>query len=114
MEAARSFLYSPPSFSTRIQLKSSSFLSPSSSAVSMFHEQAAPIAAASIPVASVSRHFPTSVLAQEQHHDCRAPLVLQFFREDKSYQEETNEQLQNGTTLHEGKASSSFGGMGSI
>ncbi|KAK8496509.1 hypothetical protein V6N13_064207 [Hibiscus sabdariffa] len=104
MEAASNFLYSPPTFSTRTQLKNSIFSSPSSS-VSMFHEQAAPAAATSIPIASVSRHFPTSVLSQEQRDDCRTMPVLQFFKEDKAYPEATNEQLENGTTLNEGKES---------
>ncbi|KAK8553822.1 hypothetical protein V6N13_072759 [Hibiscus sabdariffa] len=112
MEAARNFLYPPPTFSTRTQLKISIFSSPSSS-VSMFHEQAAPAAATSIPIASVSRHFPTSVLSQEQRDDCRAPPVLQFFKEDKAYPEATNEQLKNGTTLHKGKESNNFSRLGS-
>ncbi|GMI96590.1 RNApolymerase sigma-subunit F, SIGMA FACTOR 6 [Hibiscus trionum] len=111
MESARNFLYSSPIFSTRTQLKTSIFSSPSSS-VSMFHEQVAPTAATSIPIASVSSHFPRSVLSQEQRDDCRAPPVLQFFKEDQAYQEATIEKLENGT-LHVGKASSSFGGLGS-
>ncbi|GMI83692.1 RNApolymerase sigma-subunit F, SIGMA FACTOR 6 [Hibiscus trionum] len=98
MESARNFLYSSPTFFTITQLKSSIFSSPSSS-VSMFHEQVAPTAATSIPVASVSRYFPRSVLSQEQRDDCRAPPVLQFFKEDKAYQEATIEKLENGT-LH--------------
>ncbi|GMI71227.1 RNApolymerase sigma-subunit F, SIGMA FACTOR 6 [Hibiscus trionum] len=108
MEAARNFLCSPPTFSTK-----NSIFSPPSSSVSMFHEQSAPAAATSIPVASVSRHFPTSVLSQEQRDDCRPPPVLQFFKEDKACPEATNEQLENATTLHEGKASNNFGRLGS-
>ncbi|KAK8708852.1 hypothetical protein V6N13_059888 [Hibiscus sabdariffa] len=76
----------------------------------MFHEQVAPTAATSIPIASVSSHFPTSVLSQEQRDDCRDPSVLQFFKEDKACQEATNEKLENGT-LDEGKVTSSFGGL---
>ncbi|KAE8717234.1 putative Pentatricopeptide repeat superfamily protein [Hibiscus syriacus] len=79
----------------------------------MFHEQAAPAAATSIPIASVSRHFPTSILSQEQHNDVRAPSVLQFFKEDKAYPEVTNEQIENSTTLLEGKASNNFVRLGS-
>ncbi|KAE8705972.1 Pentatricopeptide repeat-containing protein [Hibiscus syriacus] len=70
-------------------------------------------AATSIPIASVSRHFPTSVLSWEQHDDGRAPLVLQFFKEDKAYPEATNEQLENWTTLPEGKTSDNFVRLGS-
>ncbi|XVE96633.1 hypothetical protein REPUB_Repub02eG0239500 [Reevesia pubescens] len=53
-------------------------------AVSMFHEQAAP-AATSIPITSVARDFPTSVLSQEQRDDYRPLPLLHFFKEDKAY-----------------------------
>ncbi|XP_012485938.1 RNA polymerase sigma factor sigF, chloroplastic isoform X2 [Gossypium raimondii] len=108
MEAARNFLSLPPSFSTRTQLKNSVSSLPSSS-VSMFHEQAAAAAATSIPIHSVARHFPTSVLSQEQRDDCRPLPILQYFKEDKAYPGPTDkQQVENGTTLHEGKASNNF------
>lgn len=53
-------------------------------AVSMFHEQAA-LAATSIPITSVVRHFPRSVLSQEQREDYRPLPVSHFFKEDKAY-----------------------------
>ncbi|KAK5804186.1 RNA polymerase sigma factor sigF, chloroplastic-like isoform X1 [Gossypium arboreum] len=108
MEAARKFLSLPPSFSTRTQFKNSVSSSPSSS-VSMFHEQAAAAAATSIPINSVARHFPTSVLSQEQRDDCRPLPILQYFKEDKAYPGPTDkQQVENGTTLHEEKASNNF------
>ncbi|MBA0800727.1 hypothetical protein Gohar_011145 [Gossypium harknessii] len=78
-------------------------------AVSMFHEQAAAAAATSIPINSVARHFPTSVLSQEQRDDCRPLPILQYFKEDKAYPGPTDkQQVENGTTLHEEKASNNF------
>lgn len=52
-------------------------------AVLMRNEQSAR-AVASIPTSSVARHFPTSVLLQEQRDEYR-PL-LQMFKEDKTSQ----------------------------
>ncbi|KAK6231628.1 hypothetical protein SCA6_001701 [Theobroma cacao] len=111
MEAARNLLSSPPTFSTRTQLKSSVF-STSSSSVLMFHEQAAP-AATSIPITSVARHFPTSVLLQEQRDDYRPLPVLHFFKEDKAYPGATDkQQIENGASLNEENASNNFGQLG--
>ncbi|XWS59651.1 hypothetical protein CRYUN_Cryun08bG0140400 [Craigia yunnanensis] len=81
-------------------------------AVSMFHEQAAP-AATSIPITSVARHFPTSVLSQEQRDDYRPLPVFHFFKEDKAYLGATGkQQTENGVSLHEEKASNNFGQLG--
>ncbi|XVF07873.1 hypothetical protein REPUB_Repub06bG0177100 [Reevesia pubescens] len=111
MEAARNLLSSPPTFSTRTQLKNSVFSS-SSSSVSMFHEQAAP-AATSIPITSVARHFPTSVLSQEQRDDYRPLPVFHFFKEDKAYPGATDkQQMENGASLQEEKALNNFGQLG--
>ncbi|XVF55494.1 hypothetical protein PTKIN_Ptkin06aG0040200 [Pterospermum kingtungense] len=112
MEAARNLLSPPPTtFSTRTQLKNSVFSS-SSSSVSMFHEQAAPTAT-SIPITSVARHFPTSVLSQEQRDDYRPLPVLHFFKEDKAYPGATDkQQMENGASLHGEKASNNFGQFG--
>ncbi|OMO72440.1 RNA polymerase sigma-70 [Corchorus capsularis] len=108
MEAARNLLSSPPTGFPRTQLKSSSFPS-SSSSVSMFHEQAGP-AATSIPITSVARNFPASVLLQEQRDDYRPQPVLQFFKEDKAYSGANDkQQIQNGASLHEGNASNNVG-----
>lgn len=52
-------------------------------AVLMHNEQSAP-AVASVPTSSVARHFPTSVLLQEQRDEYR-PL-LHMFKEDKTSQ----------------------------
>ncbi|XVE61684.1 hypothetical protein DITRI_Ditri06bG0060000 [Diplodiscus trichospermus] len=110
MEAARNLISSPPTFSTRTQLKSSVFSS--SSSVLMFHEQAAP-AATSIPITSVARHLPASVLSQEQRDDCRPLPVLHFFKEDKAYLGGTDkQQTENEVSLHKEKASKNFGGVG--
>ncbi|XP_021289358.1 RNA polymerase sigma factor sigF, chloroplastic [Herrania umbratica] len=111
MEAARNLLSAPPTFSTRTQLKSSVFSTPSSS-VLMFHEQAAP-SATSISITSVARHFPTSVLLQEQRDDYRPLPVLHFFKEDKAYPGATDkQQIENGPSLNEEKASYNFGELG--
>ncbi|KAH7553563.1 hypothetical protein JRO89_XS12G0027100 [Xanthoceras sorbifolium] len=75
---------SPPSFSSRTHLKNTlSSSSVSSTSVLMHHEQAAP-AVTSVLTTSVARHFPTSVLLQEQRDEYR-PL-LHMFKEDKAFQ----------------------------
>ncbi|GMI79991.1 RNApolymerase sigma-subunit F, SIGMA FACTOR 6 [Hibiscus trionum] len=105
MEASRNLLYSPPTISPRTLLKNS-FFSSSSSSVSMFHyEQAAP-ASTSIPIASVARHFPTSVITQEQRDDYRPLPVLHFLKEDKAYP------TGNGPTIQKEKESGNFGQLG--
>lgn len=86
MEAGRNLLSLPPSFPSRTRVKhslSSSASSSSSSSVLMHNEQSAP-AVASVPTSSVARHFPTSVLLQEQRDEYR-PL-LHMFKEDKTSQ----------------------------
>jgi hypothetical protein len=52
-------------------------------AVLMHHEQAAP-PVTSVFTSSVARHFPTSVLLQEQRDEYK-PL-LHMFKEDKAFQ----------------------------
>lgn len=47
----------------------------------ILHEQAVP-AVTSVPIASVARHFPTSVLLQEQRDEFK-PL-LHVLKEDKT------------------------------
>lgn len=89
MEAGRNLLSSPPSFPSRTHVKHSlsSSASSSSSSVLMRNEQSAP-AVASVPTSSVARHFPTSVLFQEQRDEYR-PLS-HMFKEDKTSQATSN------------------------
>ncbi|KAF9598225.1 hypothetical protein IFM89_025926 [Coptis chinensis] len=54
----------------------------SSSSVTMLHEQATP-AVTSVPTASITRNFPSSVLLQEQRDEFR-PLL--HFKDDKMSQ----------------------------
>ncbi|KAB2087257.1 hypothetical protein ES319_A04G090600v1 [Gossypium barbadense] len=109
MEASRNLLYSPPTISPRTQLKNSVF-SPSPSSVALFHHEQAVPAATSIPITSVARHFPTSVLSQEQRDDYRPLPVLHLLKEDKAYSRETDKlQIGNGPTLQEEKASDNIG-----
>ncbi|KDO48075.1 hypothetical protein CISIN_1g008352mg [Citrus sinensis] len=75
MEAGRNLLSSPPSFPSRTRVKHSLSSSASSSSSS---------SVASVPTSSVARHFPTSVLLQEQRDEYR-PL-LHMFKEDKTSQ----------------------------
>ncbi|XVF76414.1 hypothetical protein PTKIN_Ptkin13bG0264300 [Pterospermum kingtungense] len=114
MEAARNWLSSssPPTFFTRTQLKNSVF-SPLSSSVSMSHEQAA-LATTSIPVTSVVRHFPRSVLSQEQREDYRPLPVSHFFKEDKAYMPGATDkqQTENGASLREEKLFNNVGQLG--
>ncbi|KAL8168040.1 hypothetical protein V2J09_009539 [Rumex salicifolius] len=69
MEAARNLISPPLPFPSRTTLRNSS----TSSSVSMFHEQASGTII-STPAASISRHFPTSVLLQEQRDESRSSL----------------------------------------
>ncbi|KAG4152248.1 hypothetical protein ERO13_D04G111200v2 [Gossypium hirsutum] len=109
MEASRNLLYSPPTISPRTQLKNSVF-SPSLSSVALFHHEQAVPAATSIPITSVARHFPTSVLSQEQRDDYRPLPVLHLLKEDKAYSRETDKlRIGNGPTLQEEKASDNIG-----
>ncbi|TYH77231.1 hypothetical protein ES332_D04G138800v1 [Gossypium tomentosum] len=109
MEASRNLLYSPPTISPRTQLKNSVF-SPSPSSVALFHHEQAVPAATSIPITSVARHFPTSVLSQEQRDDYRPLPVLHLLKEDKAYSRETDKlRIGNGPTLQEEKASDNIG-----
>ncbi|KAK8497079.1 hypothetical protein V6N13_026486 [Hibiscus sabdariffa] len=101
MEASRNLLYySPPTISPRTQLKNYS-------SVSMFHyEQAAP-ASTSIPITSVARHFPTSVISQEQRDDYRPPPVLHFLKGEAD-----KLQVGNGPRIQEVTASDNFRQLG--
>ncbi|MBA0746929.1 hypothetical protein Gogos_009401 [Gossypium gossypioides] len=109
MEASRNLLYSPPTISPRTQLKNSVF-SPSPSSVALFHHEQAVPAATSIPITSVARHFPTSVLSQEQRDDYRPLPVLHLLKEDKAYSRETDKlRIGNGPTIQEEKASDNIG-----
>lgn len=81
MGVARNLLCSTPSFPAKTHLKHSL---PPPSSVLMLHEQAAS-SAPSVPTTSVTRHFPTSVLLQEQREECR-PL-LHSSSDDKVSQE---------------------------
>lgn len=81
MGVARNLLCSSPSFPAKTHLKHSL---PPPSSVLMIHEQPSS-SVASIPTTSVTRHFPTSVLIQEQREECR-PL-LHSFSDDKVSQE---------------------------
>ncbi|GMJ02988.1 RNApolymerase sigma-subunit F, SIGMA FACTOR 6 [Hibiscus trionum] len=109
MEASRNLLYSP-----RTQLKISVFSSPSSS-VSMFHHEQTATASNSIPITSVARHFPTSVLSQEQRDDYRPMPVCHLLKEDKipwfNLLQGEMDKLQTGNeaTIQEEKASNNFG-----
>ncbi|KAJ4704926.1 RNA polymerase sigma factor [Melia azedarach] len=103
MEAGRNLLSSPPSFPARTHLKHSLSSSSSSSSVLMRHEQSAP-AVSSVPTFSTARHFPTSVLLQEQRDEYRSPLHM--FKEDKTPQTTADKrQIETETSALEEKNS---------
>lgn len=58
----------------------------------MLHEQAAP-AVTSVPTSFITRHFPTSVLLQEQRDEFK-PL-LHIFKEEKASQVRAHQNLSN-------------------
>ncbi|XP_010241843.1 PREDICTED: RNA polymerase sigma factor sigF, chloroplastic isoform X1 [Nelumbo nucifera] len=80
MEVGRNLVSSASLFPPRTQLKNSSS---SGMPVTLLHEQANPIVV-SMPTTSITRHFPASVLLQEQRDDIRP--FLQIIREDKTSQ----------------------------
>lgn len=72
--AARSFLASLPTLTSRTHLRNCSYAS-SPLSVLMLHEQKTP-ALTFIPAAYLARHFPTSVNIKEQHDEGRPSLHL--------------------------------------
>ncbi|XP_031279075.1 RNA polymerase sigma factor sigF, chloroplastic-like isoform X1 [Pistacia vera] len=98
MEAGRNLLSSPPSFPSRTHLKNTS-----SSSVLKLHEQAAPTMS-SVPTFTVARHFPTSVLLQEQRDEYRP--ILHMSKEDKtSMPTMDRRQLETGASVLEENSS---------
>ncbi|KAM1853623.1 hypothetical protein ACFX15_009043 [Malus domestica] len=86
MEVGRHFLSSSSAFPSTTHLRHPLPSSPSSSSstsVFMLHEQATP-AVTSVPITFVARHFPTSVLLQEQRDEFK-PL-LHALKEEKTSQ----------------------------
>ncbi|KAG2309216.1 hypothetical protein Bca4012_081861 [Brassica carinata] len=86
MEAAttRNLVSSSPSFPTKTHLKNNGFSSPPSSVV-MLHEQTATPVINSRHLASLSRHFPASVLSQEPREESsRPPPLSHSLREDRT------------------------------
>ncbi|KAM0990974.1 hypothetical protein ACFX13_009546 [Malus domestica] len=86
MEVGRHFLSSSSAFPSTTHLRHPLPSSPSSSSstsVLMLHEQATP-AVTSVPITFVARHFPTSVLLQEQRDEFK-PL-LHALKEEKTSQ----------------------------
>ncbi|KAJ7972370.1 RNA polymerase sigma factor [Quillaja saponaria] len=99
MEAGKNLFCSSPPFPTRIQHRTclSSFFS-SSTSVLMLYEQAAP-AVTSKPTTSVSRHFPTSVVLQEQRDECRP---MHMYKEERESEETLDRRLIDiGVSVHE-------------
>ncbi|CAN7062166.1 hypothetical protein IGI04_016706 [Brassica rapa subsp. trilocularis] len=92
MEATtRNLVSSSPSFPTKTHLKNG-FSSPSS--VVMLHEQTATPVINSRHLASLSRHFPASVLSQEPREESRPPPLSHSLREDRTSQQLTLERRQ--------------------
>ncbi|MCL7043115.1 hypothetical protein MKW94_021176 [Papaver nudicaule] len=77
METSRNLLSSPPFIPSKHQLRNSPPLF-----VAVLHEQAA-LAVTAVQTTSITRHFPASVLLQEQRDDLRSSLHL---REEKPCQ----------------------------
>ncbi|XP_009141622.2 RNA polymerase sigma factor sigF, chloroplastic [Brassica rapa] len=92
MEATtKNLVSSSPSFPTKTHLKNG-FSSPSS--VVMLHEQTATPVINSRHLASLSRHFPASVLSQEPREESRPPPLSHSLREDRTSQQLTLERRQ--------------------
>ncbi|KAG2285426.1 hypothetical protein Bca4012_034082 [Brassica carinata] len=92
MEATtKNLVSSSPSFPTKTHLKNG-FSSPSS--VVMLHEQTATPVINSRHLASLSRHFPASVLSQEPREESRPPPLSHSSREDRTSQQLTLERRQ--------------------
>ncbi|XP_077221756.1 RNApolymerase sigma-subunit F [Tasmannia lanceolata] len=101
MEASRNLLCSPSLHPPKIHLTNSF-----SSSVPMIHEQAA-LVVTSISTTSMARHFPASVLLQEQRDDSR--LSLPFSREDKAPQATLDRRrMEKGVSLCEEKKNYEF------
>ncbi|KAF8110582.1 hypothetical protein N665_0081s0015 [Sinapis alba] len=82
MEATtRNLVSSSPSFPAKTHLKNG-FSSPSS--VVMLHEQTATPVINSRHLASLSRHFPASVLSQEPREESKPPPLSHSLREDRT------------------------------
>ncbi|KAI3917117.1 hypothetical protein MKX01_003566 [Papaver californicum] len=95
MEAGRNLLSSPPIIHSKHQLRNSHPLS-----VAVLHEQAA-LAVTAVQTTSTTRHFPASVLQQEQRDDLRSLLHL---REEKPYQATLDRpQIDNDASLNQEK-----------
>ncbi|GMP50378.1 hypothetical protein CsSME_00017017 [Camellia sinensis var. sinensis] len=96
MEAGRNFFTSSPPVPPRTHLKNS----PSySSSVLMLHEQASR-ALPFMPTSSLARHFPTSVLLQEQRDENRP--FLHIMKEDKISQVTLDSRrMESGSSEHE-------------
>ncbi|CAF1868028.1 hypothetical protein YC2023_055533 [Brassica napus] len=85
MEATtKNLVSSSPSFPTKTHLKNG-FSSPSS--VVMLHEQTTTPVINSRHLASLSRHFPASVLSQEPREESRPPPLSHSLREDRTSQQ---------------------------
>ncbi|KAA8516564.1 hypothetical protein F0562_016930 [Nyssa sinensis] len=94
MEAGRNLLSSSPSFPPRPHSRNC----PSSS-VSMLHEQPAP-AMTSLPTTSLARHFPASVLLQEQRDENRP--FMHIMKEDRTSQVTLDgKRMETGSLVHE-------------
>lgn len=92
MEATtKNLVSSSPSFPTKTHLKNG-FSSPSS--VVMLHEQTTTPVINSRHLASLSRHFPASVLSQEPREESRPPPLSHSLREDRTSQQLTLERRQ--------------------
>ncbi|KAK9920941.1 hypothetical protein M0R45_029478 [Rubus argutus] len=96
MEAGRHFLASSSAFPSTTQLRHTL---PPPTSVLMLHEQSAP-AVTSAPTTFITRHFPTSVLLQEQREEFK-PL-LHLFKEEKTSQAMLDRmQIENGASVEE-------------
>ncbi|ONI03026.1 hypothetical protein PRUPE_6G234100 [Prunus persica] len=99
MEAGRHFLSSSSAFPSTTHLRHPLPSSSPSTSVLMLHEQAVP-AVTSVPITSVARHFPTSVLLQEQRDEFK-PL-LHVLKEDKTSEAALDRmQIETGASVHE-------------
>ncbi|CAB4284257.1 unnamed protein product [Prunus armeniaca] len=99
MEAGRHFLSSSSAFPSTTHLRHPLPSSSPSISVLMLHEQAVP-AVTSAPITSVARHFPNSVLLQEQRDEFK-PL-LHVLKEDKTSEATLDRmQIETGASVHE-------------
>ncbi|XP_059646852.1 RNA polymerase sigma factor sigF, chloroplastic [Cornus florida] len=97
MEAGRNLLSSSPPFPPRTHLRNCP--SSSNSSVLMLHEQPAP-ALTSVPTTSLARHFPTSVLLQEQRDESRP--FLHVTKDDRISQVTLDSRrMETGSSVHE-------------